>query len=131
MRMPRQDECNPNDPEEHALWALVCPPGIGQTPMLIPEFVARRLSEALWHAGFRHHPEMQTKKFQRPFRGPQHALNPMGKWVDMGEESPEPVVLPNLAEMTAEELAVIMRQAQELGIVPEVPAPVDTARVID
>lgn len=116
-------------PEEHALWALVCPPVVGTSPMLIPNFVARKLSAALWHAGFRHHPELQTQKPQRAHRGPQGPLNGMTKWVPVTEPDPDPVILPNLAEMTVAEREAVMSQARALGMVPEAPEPVTYARI--
>ncbi|MFI9507579.1 DUF2744 domain-containing protein [Nocardia sp. NPDC052566] len=129
MRIPRQDQCDPTDPEQHALWALVCPPAAGETPMLIPEWVARQISAALWHCGFRHHPELQTRKFQRPYRGAQHPLNGSGRWVDINEPDPEPVILPNLAEMTPAERDAVIAQARALGMVPEPQEPPNVARI--
>lgn len=131
MRIPRQSECDPENPEEHALWALVCPPVVGQSPMLIPTFVAKKLSKALWDAGFRHNPELQRRKFQRPHRGQQHGLNGTGRWVPMDHADPDPVILPNLGEMTVAEREAVMAQARALGMVPEVPEPVNTARVVN
>lgn len=116
-------------PEEHAVWALVCPPVVGTTPMLIPTFVAKKLSAALWRAGFRHHPELQEQKVQRAYRGPQGPLNGMTKWVPMSEVDPDPVILPNLAEMTVAEREAVIGQARALGMVPEVPTPVTYAQI--
>ncbi|WP_052280793.1 phage gene 29 protein family protein [Nocardia vulneris] len=130
-RIPHQSECNMDDPEEHALWALVCPPATGQTPILLPLFVAKNLAKALWNCGFRHHPELQTVKFQRPFRGQQHPMNGMGRWVPIDTPEPDLPILPNLAEMTPHEVDDIVQQARALGAVPEIPEPPNHARVVN
>ncbi len=60
--IPMQAYCDPDDPEEFALWAVV---GIAETPgvpMLVHDDALRGLSKQLHAAGFRHHPELQRKK---------------------------------------------------------------------
>ncbi|WP_088945912.1 DUF2744 domain-containing protein [Rhodococcus sp. 1168] len=57
-----QGQCDPDDPEEFALWALV---GIEETPgvpMITTELSLRSLSKQLADAGFRHHPDLQVRK---------------------------------------------------------------------
>lgn len=62
----KQSDSNMDDPKEHFAWAFAA--GVPdprynnltfQTLIPAPCFAA--ISEMLWHFGFRHHPELQTK----------------------------------------------------------------------
>ena len=49
-----QDQCDPNDPDTHALWAL----------RSLPAPIRPKVSRELWDAGFRWNEELQTVQFQ-------------------------------------------------------------------
>ena len=49
-----QDQCDPNDPDTHALWAL----------RALPAPIRPKVSRELWDAGFRHNPELQTVRYE-------------------------------------------------------------------
>lgn len=55
MSIPiNQDQCDPNDPDTHALWAL----------RALPAPIRPKVSRDLWDAGFRHNPELQAVKYE-------------------------------------------------------------------
>lgn len=63
---PFQQDCDPENPKRHAAWcwAAGIPDPAPARPLpipLIPPQLAEGISEMLWHFGFRHHPELQTK----------------------------------------------------------------------
>lgn len=49
-----QDQCDPNDPDTHALWAL----------RALPAPIRPKVSRDLWDAGFRWHEELQTVRYE-------------------------------------------------------------------
>lgn len=49
-----QDQCDPNDPDTHALWAL----------RSLPAPIRPKVSRELWDAGFRHQPELQSVRYE-------------------------------------------------------------------
>jgi hypothetical protein len=138
---PSQHEANPDDPEEHFVWALRSMPTKASSGVLIPAAITRGWSKHLWDCGFRHRdwlagladkdgnipvgqlPE-QTVQFQEAFRGPHHTYNPAAQWVKHGAEVPKPFVLPNVREMTTQEQHVLMYQLLEEGVtIPEAQRP--------
>ncbi|MBV7294935.1 DUF2744 domain-containing protein [Corynebacterium sp. TAE3-ERU12] len=77
--VPDQDKCDPESPDEHLLWALMGLPGPGATAvMLVPEPALRQWSKHLWECGFRHHPELQTRRYEPP----SDPLSGGGEWVN-------------------------------------------------
>lgn len=113
-----------DDPEEHFLFALMNIPGMGQSPMVIPLQLAKVISAHLFETGFRHVPELQTKKLLRPYRGDQTNLNPAAKWVPMDTEEPDPIVLPDIMTLTVHEREALLAQYRDQGLLPEPePAP--------
>ncbi|EOM77897.1 phage gene 29 protein family protein [Rhodococcus rhodnii] len=121
--IPIQATSNPDDPQEHALWALV---GIKSTgvPMLTAEAALRELSEQLWHAGFRHHPELQTRKVATPPGADGVHWLALGAvhWVDIDEPEPEasPVSTSpgvDLASMSAEQKIALADQLRAEGVI--------------
>lgn len=115
MSIRTYDKCNMEDPSEHFLWALGLIPGIGSSPLIFPENYATAISEHLYELGYRHHPELQTKKYRRPYRGIQSSFNPAGNWVPIDDPDPEPVVLPNVGAYTTQENEAILAQYAESG----------------
>lgn len=49
-----QDQCDPNDPDTHALWAL----------RALPAPIRPKVCRDLWDAGFRWHEELQTVRYE-------------------------------------------------------------------
>lgn len=126
MNIPTQDVCDPENPEEHALWALVHLPQVG-APLLLHPSVLRDWSKHLWDLGFRHDPELQTLKFQRPFAGRQSPFNGATGWVPTGTPDPDIRVLPDIHSLTVEENAAMLAQYERAGMIPEPTEARDTA----
>lgn len=146
-----QADCNLDDPEEFALWAMQNMPafGNGTTPMMMIEPMARHLSKHLHEAGFEHVSRLhaiadedgfihvsqlkeQQKKFIRPYRGDQHPLNGSAAWVPMDTDEPEPVVIQDPALMTRFEREAQVERLRYLGYRVNEPLPEEPmARVID
>lgn len=108
----------------------------------------RKWSEHLWRAGFRHRDfiekladdngnihvsklPQQEIFFREAFRGPHHQYNNAARWVSKGEPEPQPVVVPNIQEMTTQEQHALLYQFQQLGMIPEAPAPPPLSEVIE
>ncbi|WP_407107870.1 DUF2744 domain-containing protein [Rhodococcus aetherivorans] len=145
MRLPLQSTCDQSDPKQAHQWVLVQMPfGHGQpyTPDLrmMPE-----LSQHIDDAGYRHVDQIraladanglihvdqlpaQRKRFRPPHRGQQHVLNASGAWVDVDAEDPEPVRVPDPAEYTPHEQAVMAERMYHTGVLKRPEPQVDTAR---
>lgn len=145
--IPSQAEADPNNPEEHFLWALRNLPMVAGSGMMTFSPFLRKWSAHLWECGFAHRdylasladehgnihvsklPE-QVKKFQEPFRGPHHQYNPAARWVKHDTPDPKPFVVPNIQEMTAQEKYALAYQLHRDGVViPEPPKPM-TGKVV-
>lgn len=110
--------CDMSKPEEHFLWALMAIP-MGNEMMPILENTARTLSKHLWNTGFRHHPKLQTRKYQPPLRGQQTNLNALARWVPIDAEEPEPIRLPDVGTMTNEEREWMISELKRHGALHE------------
>ena len=136
--IPMQGQCDPDDPEEFALWALV---GIEETPgvpMITTEPSLRSLSKQLADAGFRHHPDLQVKKAVILGAPEVEGVHWMGvgqiSWVDIdyrdeiaeaaAEQAAQRV---DLSGATPEQLIDVAAQLEARGVVrpPEPPPVVD------
>lgn len=115
MSIPMQHECNADDPEEHALWALAGLPGVKGAPMILHPHHLRQWSKHLHDLGFRHHPEHQKHEYHPPLRGPKHWANQSGRWVPKGTKKPPQVVAPDMSAFTREEKADIIKQLMASG----------------
>lgn len=141
--IPMQAYCDPDDPEEFALWALV---GIAETPgvpMLVHDEALRGLSKQLHAAGFRHHPTLQTRKAVIEGAPEAEGVQWMGvgqiAWVDIDHEDSPIAVAAVEAEQTplltdddldqasAAQLIAIKEKLEARMIVrpPEAPTAVD------
>ncbi|WP_052083157.1 phage gene 29 protein family protein [Rhodococcoides fascians] len=141
--LPMQGYCDPDDPEEFALWALI---GIAETPgvpMLVPEEALRGLSKQLYEAGFRHQPELQRKKAVIEGAPEAEGVSWMGVgqvvWTDIDkEDSPvmaaaieaaqEPLLTDEeMDQASAAQLIAIKEKLEARGVVrpPEAPTAVD------
>lgn len=87
--MPTQETCDPEAPDEFAVWAMVGLPGMNGAPLPFPVAYLRMISQRLWDCGFRWHSELQTIKYKRPATDEHWLTNP-GSWVPIGEQVDEP-----------------------------------------
>lgn len=127
-RLPTQESCAPKggeepDPREVFQWAFVSLPFAGSTPLIVQDAVRPEWSQLFWDLGFRHHPELQTKKIRPPHRGQQHSLNGSVLVVDVDDPDPDPVVIQDPAALTAFEQEIQLERYRQLGRIPE-PNPV-------
>lgn len=111
---PQQNQCDMKDPTEHFLWGLAQIP-VGNEMMPVQIATARNMSQHLHELGFRHHPKLQTKKLQLPVRGSQSNLNGLARWVPMDAEDPDPLVLPDVKAMNAEEREWVHQELKNVG----------------
>lgn len=88
-KLPVQANCDPDSPEEFALWAFTGMPGMKGAPLPFPVAYLKMVSRRLWDAGFRHDPELQTIKYKRPAMDEHWLTNP-GSWVPVDEDFDEP-----------------------------------------
>jgi hypothetical protein len=114
--IPLQEHQNPDNPQEHFLWALVGLPGPKGAPMLLSPKILRKWSEHLWNAGFRHLPDQQSHEYHPPARGQQHWLNGAGRWVEKGTVPPaQRITAPDITGFTPEERRDLVQQLQAHG----------------
>lgn len=66
MSLPKQEDMDMGNPEEHLLWALLSMDARQGVPMLVPEPILRSWSKHLYRCGFRHHPELQEIYYKPP-----------------------------------------------------------------
>ncbi|RJO79306.1 DUF2744 domain-containing protein [Nocardia panacis] len=130
MRLPTQENCDPEDPKEAYQWAFVCLPFYGTTPLIVQPEARAEWSELFWDLGFRHHPELQTKKIRPPWRGQQHALNPSMQVVGIDEPDTEPISIPDPAEYTVHEQEVMLERLRQLGRIGDRPTAAEGAEVV-
>lgn len=139
--IPSQEECDPNNPEEHFLWALRNMPSFAGSGVVTHSGFLRVWSKHLWEAGFVHcdylarladengniHVDKLPKqqiRFQEAFRGPHHTYNNAARWVRANEPAPKPYVIPNIQEMTTQEKYALAYQLKQDGVeIPDPPAP--------
>lgn len=83
---PTRENCNPNDPEEFALWAFAAPPGVRGAPFIMPIETFREWSKRLWDLGFRHVEEPTLELIPAGVGEPNWATS-AGRWVPAGSVS--------------------------------------------
>ena len=114
-----QENCDPDDPKQHALWALMHLPSVGGAPMITHPQILQEWSKRLWDAGFRHNPELQTVKYITPRRGGDHVYNASGGWVPMDTPEPPQMVIPDVNRLTPEENELMIAQYRASGMIPD------------
>lgn len=115
MPLPLQHECDPDDPEEAFVWALIGLPGPQNGPLLVPPQVLGKWSKHLWDLGFRHQSQLQTLEYHPAARGGEHWLGQAGHWVPLGTPMPPEITVPAVADFTPAERRDLVRQLQESG----------------
>lgn len=130
-RFPTYEDCDQEKPEEAFQWALTAFPFTGSTPLLIDPHVRPEWSKLLWDLGFRHHPELQTKKVRPPLRGQQHVLNGMIEVADVDAPEPPDIVIQDPELLARHEQEVVAEKLRYLGVVKDAPEahPLQKARV--
>lgn len=129
-RFPQQKDCDPTKPEEHFLWALCQVPYSDRVTQPIQPNIVKAMSKHLHELGYRHHPQLQTKKLQMPHRGQQHYLNGMAVWVPMDTPDPEPVTLPDVKALTRAEQELLKGELKGVGLIPDPPKHLGTTAEI-
>ncbi|MFC4126445.1 phage gene 29 protein family protein [Nocardia rhizosphaerae] len=119
MPLPLQHECNPNDPEDAFLWALVGLPGPRNGPLLVPQQVLGKWSKHLWDLGFRHHPEEQTLEYHPADPAGEHWLAQSGNWVPVGTPRPVRESVPTIRDLPVAARRELVRQLREAGDLAE------------
>lgn len=125
MPLPLQSNCDPNDPEEHVLWATVGLPGPGKNaPLTVPPQTQREWSKHLYDCGFRHHPELQKIKYVPPPDEVSWIQGFAGMWVPIDTPLPPEVTAPDISGLSAGEEQVLWEKLEakrnrHRGNVPE------------
>lgn len=106
-----------SDPEEFAAWAVkhLCMSG-GDVLNLL-ELDARSVSEQLWNAGFRHHPELQTHRVLGAGEGNFAALG--AEWGEIGDADPAPAdaaTVPDVRGWSLDAKMALLSQLRDVGI---------------
>lgn len=117
--IPLQQDCDPEDPYEFALWALICLPGLeDQAAMIVPPQTLRTWSRRLREAGFRHHPELQEIKYVPPQGGEHWLDSAAGHWVPIDQPLPPETTAPDTSHLSEGELRVLGARLKDQGYVP-------------
>lgn len=123
MALPVQEHCDPEDPREHLLWAFLGLDKVG-APMLIPEDALRRLSEQMYAAGVRHHPELQTIRYLPP-AGTTHlswmSAAAAGEWVKVDDPrftaQEVPATPVDTSEWSAAQKIAVAQKLKDEGVI--------------
>lgn len=129
MSIPTRESCDPDDPRDAFTWAFVSLPFAPNQTFSPPPQISPEWSQHFWDLGFRHHPDLQVKKFVPPHRGPQHPLNATARWADLNEPDLDPVVIPDVSAYTPAEQSVIAAQLYETGLLTAPEPAIDKAEV--
>lgn len=129
QRFPTFESCDQDDPREAFQWAFARLPFSGSTPLIVQPEVLPEWSQLMWDYGFRHHPELQTKKPVAPFRGQQHTLNPAVTVADVDADDPVAVV-PDPAQFTRHEQEVLAERLRFAGVITEPEPEVRGAKIM-
>lgn len=133
---PTQETHDPNNPEEHFLWALRNLPMFAGVGAITHIGILRKWSEHLVNCGFAHRDFLagladengyihvsqlprQVIKFQEAFRGPRHSYNNAARWVAANEPDPEPVRIPDIKKLTQQENEAMLAQYRRDGWIPD------------
>lgn len=85
---PTKENCDPDDPEEFALWAFPGLPGVNGGQFIMPIEYFRLVSKRLWDLGFRL-VEEPTLEYVPPGVNDANWATSAGKWVESGSVSDE------------------------------------------
>jgi len=85
---PLRENCDPNNPYEFALWALVALPGQQGGQLIMPIAYLQLVSKRLWDLGFRR-VEPPTLKYRKPSAQSPHWLTSPGTWEPIDTPDPD------------------------------------------
>ena len=86
---PLRENCDPTNPYQAYLWALVAMPYMKGAQLVLPVDYLQFVSKRLWDCGVRP-VEEPTIKYQPPLNTDANWLTSPGKWVDVGEPDRDP-----------------------------------------
>lgn len=121
---PTRDNCDPNNPEEHFLWAFVALPGVLGGPLIMPIDYYRKVSRRLWDLGFRHTYAPSLEWVAPTASDPNWVTSP-GSWVPAGSIPPKTEqqrASESLAQMTAQQRDELYQVLMRGEPFPESPA---------
>lgn len=118
---PTIDNCDVNNPEEFALWALVGLPGQKGAPLPMPEAGLRLVSRRLWQLGFRYHPDKRELKYRKPRSSDPNWLTSPGTWVDINEPDEDDPSAEEIAKSLSSEAKAALRKRFGLDDPPPEP----------
>ncbi|AXH48805.1 minor tail protein [Mycobacterium phage Steamy] len=136
MSLPTQETHDPRDPRQHVVWALRNLPMVAGVGAITHPGYLSDWSEHLYKCGFRHVDSLraladedgnihvsqlpeQEIRFQQPFRGQRHPMNPAARWVEKDEADPEPVRIPDIRKLTDQENQAMLQQYRDQGWIPD------------
>ncbi|KAA0016751.1 phage gene 29 protein family protein [Antrihabitans cavernicola] len=128
---PTLESCDQSDPKSAFQWAFVALPFSGSTPLMVQDEVRPEWSALFHDLGFRHHPELQTKKVQMPFRGQQNTMNGAVRVVGIDEPDADASVIQDPAALTAFEQEMQLERYRQIGRIGGRDAESDGAAVWD
>lgn len=126
---PTVDNCDPENPDEFAVWALVGLPGQTGAPLPLPVKMLRLVSRRLWDAGFRYHPELRRIKYRKPRGTDPNFLVAPGTWVPIDEPDEDEVTPEDVARKLTPEQKAALRKKFGLDDDPPAPKIPDDGRV--
>lgn len=135
MKLRTQQETDWSDPKQHFAWALRNLPMVAGVGGVSHPTLLFQWSEHLFNCGFAHRDYLesladedgnihvsklpvQVTQFQPAARGPRNAYNNAARWVAAGTPDPEPVRIPDIRELTANENAAMIQQYMDAGLIP-------------
>lgn len=118
---PTVDNCDPSNPDEFAVWALVGLPNQNGAPLPLPVKILRLVSRRLWDLGFRYHPELRTLKYRKPRAGEANWLSSPGTWVPIDDPDPDEVSPEDVAKKLSPEQKAALRKRFGLDESPPTP----------
>lgn len=80
---PTRGNCDPDDPEEFALWAFAAMPGVTGGQLIMPVEYFRHMSKRLWDLGFRQ-VEEPTLEYVGPSASEPNWATSAGRWIPAG-----------------------------------------------
>lgn len=86
---PLRENCDPNNPYQFALWALVAMPGQNGGQLVMPVQYLQLVSKRLWDLGFRQ-VEPPKLKYRKPSATEPHWMTSPGRWVDVNDPDADP-----------------------------------------
>lgn len=146
--IPTQEQADLGKPDEHFLWALRNMPAFAGAGVITHPGFLRQWSEHLWNCGFAHTDWLagladedgnihvsklpkQSIKFQPAIRGPRHTYNNAARWVSTDTPDPEPILLPDIRQLTIQENEAMLAQYRDAGLIPAGPPSPSLAEAVN